>query len=191
MEEKKCVKCGETKVLSEFSGSFCKKRGKYYTKNGCKACARKYASDRIKNETKEERGARLDHKSKNRNREKDILYGQEYYEKNKEELRKKARERRAESRKKLSHDVLLYRFWMGERYYIGKTDCLQYRVTNHKATAKAGTHKNPNVRKHYNGESLLFEVLSGYGSEREAIMAHWDDPMCMNVDQGDPEPLKS
>jgi len=110
MEEKKCIVCNEVKKVTEFNTEYHSNRKKYYTRNQCIKCRKKYIKENYNKNINLNRKKSLEYYHKNR--ESRILYSRNYKEKNyfdilkrqkkyrqKEEVKEKRRIRENKRRK--------------------------------------------------------------------------------------------
>lgn len=84
-------------------------------------------------------------------------------------------------------------------YYIGGTNNVRRRMSEHKSRLRSGCHRNHRLQEHFNAngaEALTFEVVAYCAPERvklfeqKLLNAYVDDPACVNYARDASAPFK-
>jgi len=197
MNSKKCTKCGEEKLLTEFSRHNMMHDGR---RPDCKSCGSKAGKiyreknpELIKQQIKKYREKNID-KIRQRDREKYHQNSEihktkriERYWKNPERFRQEGRERYRKDpsiRQRLNNQcrtrrdkedacIYLIKNLITGRIYVGETLMVKTRLGNHLTMLKKGSHENNNIQKDldkYGAKSFEFEVYKTIEDDNKKML---------------------
>jgi len=185
MNSKKCTKCGEEKLLTEFSRHNMMHDGR---RPDCKSCGSKASKiyreknpELIKQQKKEHREKNLDkirqkdrekywkdpEKHKSDRRKRYYKDPERFRQENKERYHKDPSIREASvsnaRKRRAKEDACIYliKNLITGRIYVGETLMVKTRLGNHLTMLKKGSHENNNIQKDlgkYGAKSFQFEV---------------------------------
>jgi len=174
MNSKKCTKCHEVKMFSEFHKKKCGKDG---LNSQCKVCAAEYKKQYY--QANKEKYAERDKRYYEANKEKIVEYRKQYYEANKEKIAERGKQYYEANKEKYAERSNRYRGNMpaatyeikntkNGKVYIGCSTVYPIRWRQHKRRLRKGIHRNKRLQEDYNTfglEAFEFSVVEEFPSD--------------------------